>query len=158
MSELRAPLALYRGKTLEREALEKLTARWTEREFWSLAEIELSLRIPRTFLIYRKAEQGEGWSGLALGRMFGTAVELFYIYVHPEARGLGLGRALLGAFLAHAIGEYQAEQAFLEVRLSNLEARALYTRLGFREEGRRKRYYSDGEDALVFAKDLSPHS
>jgi ribosomal-protein-alanine N-acetyltransferase len=38
---------------------------------------------------------------------------------------------------------------FLEVRLGNEKAIALYRRLGFREAGRRKSYYHDGEDAWL---------
>ncbi|HEY6006742.1 MAG TPA: ribosomal-protein-alanine N-acetyltransferase, partial [Geobacteraceae bacterium] len=42
-----------------------------------------------------------------------------------------------------------AEFVSLEVRPSNQEAILLYTRLGFTETGRRKRYYQDGEDAIL---------
>jgi ribosomal-protein-alanine N-acetyltransferase len=37
----------------------------------------------------------------------------------------------------------------LEVRVGNREAISLYRRLGFRETGCRKRYYQDGEDAVL---------
>ena len=43
-----------------------------------------------------------------------------------------------------------AREATLEVRLSNLAARRLYEKYGFRPVGIRPRYYSDnGEDALI---------
>jgi ribosomal-protein-alanine N-acetyltransferase len=43
-----------------------------------------------------------------------------------------------------------AEVAWLEVRPSNLAARALYESFGFKEVGRRPRYYDDTqEDALL---------
>ena len=43
-----------------------------------------------------------------------------------------------------------AHEATLEVRLSNLAARKLYEKYGFRPVGLRPRYYSDdGEDALI---------
>ena len=42
----------------------------------------------------------------------------------------------------------------LEVRPSNAAARTLYRSLGFRETGRRPRYYGD-EDALLMTLDLS---
>jgi len=46
----------------------------------------------------------------------------------------------------------------LEVRPSNTNARCFYDRLGFKELGRRKRYYSD-EDALIMTReDLSPYA
>ena len=44
----------------------------------------------------------------------------------------------------------RAREATLEVRLSNLPARRLYEKYGFRPVGLRPRYYSDnGEDALI---------
>jgi ribosomal-protein-alanine N-acetyltransferase len=43
-----------------------------------------------------------------------------------------------------------AREATLEVRLSNLPARRLYEKYGFRPVGLRPRYYSDDqEDALI---------
>jgi ribosomal-protein-alanine N-acetyltransferase len=46
------------------------------------------------------------------------------------------------------------EEIYLEVRVSNRPARAFYAGLGFREAGRRRRYYLDGEDALVLVRDM----
>ena len=40
----------------------------------------------------------------------------------------------------------------LEVRLSNLKAIALYEKMGFIKEGLRKKYYADGEDAVLYVK------
>jgi ribosomal protein S18 acetylase RimI-like enzyme len=37
------------------------------------------------------------------------------------------------------------------VAAQNLPARKLYEKYGFREVGRRKAYYDDGDDALVLA-------
>lgn len=70
------------------------------------------------------------------------------IAVQPEWRGLGLGEWLL----LHLIEQGQpmgATLATLEVRLSNQVAISLYQKYGFAEVGRRPRYYSDGEDALL---------
>jgi ribosomal-protein-alanine N-acetyltransferase len=47
-----------------------------------------------------------------------------------------------------------AESAVLEVRAGNKAAISLYHKLGFAEVGKRKAYYSDGEDALLMQKDL----
>jgi ribosomal-protein-alanine N-acetyltransferase len=47
-----------------------------------------------------------------------------------------------------------ARNATLEVRLSNVAARRLYERFGFRPVGVRPRYYTDnGEDALIMTTD-----
>jgi ribosomal-protein-alanine N-acetyltransferase len=54
------------------------------------------------------------------------------------------------AAIVAALGGLGAEEIFLEVRESNAAARALYAGFGFREVGRRARYYSRPvEDAIV---------
>ena len=69
--------------------------------------------------------------------------------VHPDWRRQRIGERLLIAFLDLAL-ERGAHEATLEVRLSNLPARRLYEKYGFRPVGLRPRYYSDnGEDALI---------
>jgi ribosomal-protein-alanine N-acetyltransferase len=70
------------------------------------------------------------------------------IAVHPDYRRRGLGELLL----LDLFGEAQRRGALrltLEVRVSNLVAQELYRKYGFTEEGRRLRYYADGEDALI---------
>jgi ribosomal-protein-alanine N-acetyltransferase len=74
--------------------------------------------------------------------------------VLPDWRRRGIGGRLLLAVLELAI-EVGASVATLEVRLSNVAARALYQRFGFRPVGVRPRYYSDNaEDALIMTTDL----
>ena len=69
--------------------------------------------------------------------------------VHPAWRTQRIGQRLLLAFLDLAL-ERGAHEATLEVRLSNLPARRLYEKYGFRPVGLRPRYYSDdNEDALI---------
>ncbi len=73
--------------------------------------------------------------------------------VHPGWRRRGIGERLLLAFLDLA-KERHAREATLEVRLSNLAARRLYEKFGFRPVGLRARYYSDNnEDALIMTTD-----
>ena len=45
-------------------------------------------------------------------------------------------------------------QIFLEVRVSNESAKALYLKLGFKPVGIRKNYYENSEDAIVMLKVL----
>ena len=69
--------------------------------------------------------------------------------VHPRWRRQRIGERLLVAFLDLAV-DRGAREATLEVRLSNIAARRLYEKYGFRPVGLRPRYYSDdGEDALI---------
>ena len=69
--------------------------------------------------------------------------------VHPAYRRRRIGERLLLAMLDLSVDRH-AREATLEVRLSNLAARRLYEKYGFRPVGIRPRYYSDNqEDALI---------
>jgi len=68
-------------------------------------------------------------------------------------RRQGIGERLLLALLDLAAGR-GAHEATLEVRPSNLAARRLYEKYGFKVVGVRPRYYSDNnEDALIMTTD-----
>jgi ribosomal-protein-alanine acetyltransferase len=86
--------------------------------------------------------------------------QLLNLTVAPEVRRLGIGRALLRRFLADARGR-GAAQCFLEVRVSNVGAVALYEAEGFLPVARRVGYYpspdaGSREDALVMRRVLLP--
>ena len=69
--------------------------------------------------------------------------------IRPSFRRLGLGAALVQAVLAEA-GLLGATRATLEVRASNVTARQLYERHGFRLTATRRNYYTNPvEDALI---------
>ena len=84
--------------------------------------------------------------------------QILNLSVVPDARRQGLGRALLARFMDDAF-RAGAEQMFLEVRVSNLAAIALYESAGFEPVARRTNYYpltsrAHGEDALVMRRHL----
>ena len=76
------------------------------------------------------------------------------VAVHADHRGRGLGRHLVEEVLA--LGRRSGcRVALLEVRESNAIARSLYTSMGFREGGMRRRYYRrPQEHAIVYQKNL----
>ncbi|MGD9584535.1 MAG: ribosomal protein S18-alanine N-acetyltransferase [Lysobacterales bacterium] len=81
---------------------------------------------------------------------------LLNLCVDPSEQGRGHGRRLLRRSLDLARW-HRVERMFLEVRPSNPGAVALYASSGFRQIGRRPRYYPAAhgrEDALVMALDL----
>ena len=69
--------------------------------------------------------------------------------VHPAWRRRRIGEQLLLGLIDIARARH-AREVTLEVRLSNLPARRLYEKYGFRPVGLRPNYYSDDrEDALI---------
>ena len=76
------------------------------------------------------------------------------VAVAPAFRRRGAATALLDALEARAAA-LSLSFLTLEVRESNAPARALYRARGFREVGRRKRYYEKPrEDAILMTKQL----
>ncbi len=98
---------------------------------------------------YFVLESAEGalWGALGCWSVI-DEIHIVTISVYPTRQGAGLGEvlALRAAELAE---EMSAATITLECRESNAPARALYQKLGFERAGRRRRYYSDGEDALI---------
>ena len=92
--------------------------------------------------------------GFVCFRVIGPEAELLNLAVLPPFRRLGIGARLLGEALQDA-AHRGAHEIFLEVRDSNLVARALYKRFGFEIKGRRPKYYHDPpEDALTLHRCL----
>jgi ribosomal-protein-alanine N-acetyltransferase len=98
------------------------------------------------YLVVRVGDRLVGYAGMWL--MVDEA-HVTTFAIDPAWRRRRLGERLLIALLDLAI-ERRAGEATLEVRLSNLAARRLYEKFGFRPVGIRPRYYSDdNEDALI---------
>ena len=85
-----------------------------------------------------------------VARRIGSEWELENMAVAPSARRQGVGTLMLHKLIAQARSE-DGKSIFLEVRESNLGARALYGRFDFERTGTRKSYYSDPpEDAFLY--------
>ena len=97
--------------------------------------------------------QGGGCvGGFLAARHAAREWELENIVVSPEFRGRGIGAELLSAWLTR-VRARGSSSVFLEVRESNVAARRLYEKAGFRQTGRRKLYYSDpAEDAILYSQ------
>ena len=70
------------------------------------------------------------------------------VAVHPNRRRQGLGSLVLRKLMEEGLAEGVTDFT-LEVRVSNAPAIALYRGFGFEEAGVRRRYYTNGEDALI---------
>jgi ribosomal-protein-alanine N-acetyltransferase len=102
------------------------------------------------YLVVRAGDEVAAYGGMWL--MVDEAHVITFA-VHPAWRRQHVGERLLLAMLDIAV-DAGAHEATLEVRLSNLPARRLYEKFGFRPVGLRPRYYSDnGEDALIMTTD-----
>ena len=91
-----------------------------------------------------------GYGGMGIAQDEG---EIQLIAVSEMYRRCGRGKIILNDLLALA-KERGVKRVFLEVRVSNASAQLLYLKSGFVGLYCRSRYYPDGEDAVVMAKEL----
>lgn len=94
------------------------------------------------------ATDGERVVGFVIVWLILDEVHILNVAVEPGLRRRGIARMLLGELLGRAAAR-GFSLSTLEVRVGNTPAIELYRGLGFRTVGRRRRYYSDGEDALI---------
>ncbi len=121
---------------------------WTAGAFMG----ELGTDPPSLFVL---RSQGRALA-FVVARRQGPEMDIVNLAVTPSERRRGLARTLLLSLIDLAASR-GVETAFLEVRESNLEARALYQSLGFRESQRRRGFYRDPvEDALLLSLGMSP--
>lgn len=122
---------------------------------WSRGIFEDCLKVGYHCRVYESGGELIGYSvhSVAVGEG-----HLLNLCVAPWQQGRGHGRAMLRRVMDE-IRQQGAHTLFLEVRLSNDAARALYESEGFNEVGRRFDYYPAAggrEDALVYARELLP--
>jgi [ribosomal protein S18]-alanine N-acetyltransferase len=138
-------------------------AHWTEQQYRDLFDMGADRDIKRLALVAESASSSAETDsretaplGFLVARHLAPEWELENIVVAPDARRLGIGERLLNSLL-NAAREAHSTSVFLEVRESNITARALYKKLGFLETGRRKSYYTSPlEDAILYSCDLAP--
>ena len=88
--------------------------------------------------------------GYAIFKIMADEAELFSIAVRRESQRSGFGRRLLLQGL-EVLQSRRINRVFLEVREGNSAAQSLYRSVAFHPAGLRKRYYPDGENALLMA-------
>jgi ribosomal-protein-alanine N-acetyltransferase len=116
---------------------------------WDAAAMAAQLGLPGVFGLLHLD------GGMVLARVAADEAEILTLGVAPATRRRGVGRGLLLAAGRHA-ASLGARAMLLEVADRNAAARALYAGTGYREVGRRARYYDDGSDALVMCCLLTP--
>lgn len=120
-------------------------------------EAEFADMLGRTDTLVHVMRRGRAVVGFVASRIAADESEILSIALQPSERGRGLSGALLRSHLGHLAGR-GVKTVFLDVEEHNRPALALYARLGFRQVGRRERYYRDPAGAqtaaLVLRRDL----
>lgn len=120
---------------------------FSKADAWSRDVFDLQLAMPTVFGLIHQA------GGLIMMRQAVDEADILTLAVTPAARRQGIGNTLLLEAMAVAVSR-GIRTVFLEVSVTNIAARALYTKAGFTRVGLRRLYYSDRSDALVLRLDL----
>ena len=119
---------------------------------WSEKSIASELANPLS--CWMVAEEQGRVAGYVGSQSVLDAADMMNIAVAPDFRRQGIGKQLIVA-LMEQLQRRNVIALFLEVRVSNAPAIALYEKLGFEQVGRRPRYYHNPrEDALILRKEL----
>ena len=119
---------------------------------WTLDSYKEALDSNHAFIMV--ADEAGVCVGFAVFYLTAPESELPDIVVSESYRGRGIGKLLLDASLRE-LSLRGVDTVFLEVRVSNERAQALYEKMGFEEIGRRKYFYSDPiEDAICMRLEI----
>jgi ribosomal-protein-alanine N-acetyltransferase len=117
--------------------------------------------LPEAFVVAESQAQVVGYIMCRIEHGFSDMKKLHFakkghiisVAVMPEFRRIGVGYSLVQRILS-ALTSMQADECYLEVRVSNNAAIELYRRIGFDIARSIPRYYYDGSDAYVMIKSI----
>lgn len=93
----------------------------------------------------------ESFAGYLIANAIADETELLRIAVKQEMRGKGIAGKLIETYFKDV--EEKCSRGLLEVRKSNLPARALYEKKGYNQLCERKNYYKDPvENGVIYEK------
>lgn len=158
------PVAVHRG--LETGAREAIATLLGATGFFNAEERAVAMELVDDRLTNREAshyrflvaEVGSRVAGYACwGPIPGTAAsaDLYWIAVHPDSQGHGVGRALLAA-AERWMAEEECRRVYVETATRALYAstRAFYLACGYRLAAELPDYYAPGDGKAIFVKVL----
>jgi ribosomal-protein-alanine N-acetyltransferase len=135
-------------------AIAEMSRRYIEQGLpWSWNEIRVARCIAYRECAVLVARDRRRTAGFAIMEFHDEDAHLSLLAVHPGYRRRGIGVQLI-EWLESSARTAGIFLVRLELRAGNDAARKFYSKLGYREIGRRRGYYSGREDAICMAHDL----
>jgi ribosomal protein S18 acetylase RimI-like enzyme len=107
------------------------------------------------FLFAEQADRAVGYTSFGLIACTRSSWDLYWIAVHADMRGKGLGTALLEES-ERRIAAMGGSRVYIETSARSLyePTRAFYLARGYREEARLPDYYAPGDAKVIYVKVL----
>lgn len=118
---------------------------------WTLDFFKHELNNPASFFYILEIQ--DKLVGYVIFWIFKDESHIANIAIHPEFRKMGYGEQLLN-WVFDFCRERSVASVSLEVSEVNEAARQLYSKMGFKNVGRRAKYYENNFDALILTKIL----
>jgi ribosomal protein S18 acetylase RimI-like enzyme len=110
------------------------------------------------FLFLELDKRVTGYS--CFGPIPGTvnSFDLYWIAVHNESRGMGLGKIIMEKSEKEIAG-MNGDRIYVETSSKDLyiPTRRFYERCGYRAEARLKDFYAPGDDKIIYVKSIKEH-
>jgi ribosomal protein S18 acetylase RimI-like enzyme len=87
-----------------------------------------------------------------------TSFDLYWIAVHNDSRGMGLGKIIMERS-EKEIAEMNGDRIYVETSSKELyiPTRKFYEGCGYRAEARLKDFYAPGDDKMIYVKRVNEH-
>lgn len=142
----------YADEAVANELYEIASAGYGGQSPWTVNQIFQTLEASNTTIFV--ASIGQEKIGLLAASETPFELDIYMVVVSKQYKRKNVGTQLFEAMFTYA-KEKEINEILLEVRESNIPARALYERVGFEKVGRRKAYYSSPiEDAVVMKHEI----
>ena len=156
------PIHKFQKTNLEFSALKNSASLWEKEGFWTTKNVVDSANLTQTTLFYIKAPDTSTWASSIMVYNCIDYYDVLYIYTHPSYRHQGLASLLLKHLVKYVRYSYASSifsskfppYIHLEVKTNNFPAIDMYEQFGFKKITLRKKYYSTGEDAIIYRYEL----
>lgn len=118
---------------------------------WNEKQFAAEIRATYAYCVVYESDDADNSQivGYAIFHLMGPDSELLSIATSAKFQQKGIGQQLLDAGFAK-LDFNVGDCCFLEVREGNFKARRFYEKNGFKIYGSRKKYYADGENAILY--------
>ena len=124
---------------------------------WTKSQWEKELTDPKRICIGVLDLETKKILGLCSAWLIIDELHITSIAVHPIHQRKGLGKLLISDLIKRS-NSLLTTQIHLEVKDTNKPAKAFYKSMGFKIIGNRSNFYKDGNDAILFSKQLNKKS